>query len=342
MGLRLLKKTGVLFLGAAAFLNAAAHTEVSAAEKYPLTYEEPAGQDEPYVRLTESAGDYTVLPGDSLWRIAEKQFGDGRFYLELAASNRELLADPNLIYPGMALHISRTACILRTEARYGGIQMGKYSMDMPHGWTVGVVQSGDAGGNFVMSKEGSIACLVQDLQKETTLSVEEWEQKCVPQIITYAEENYNHQVSGLSFEHYSMTDQEDASGELYLYSYVWQISPDDYPNLTCSVCVGLKLTDHIQAEFLGYTMGNYDIQGAVRYVTATFEEHFNSPDTERFTVNDSNMRIVPETEWPFKGMYNSFAYMDEFFTSLLNRAIEAEQAEKSPRDKLLDRIIRHK
>ena len=125
-----------------------------------------------------------------------------------------------------------------------------------------------------------------------------------------------------------MDAQADASGELYLYSYIWHISPDDYPTLTCRVCIGLKLTEHIQAEFVGYTLDDYDIESCVRYVTASFEEHFDTENTETFTVNDSNMCITPETVWALNGMYNSFAYMDEYFTSLLNKAMETESTEK--------------
>lgn len=144
--------------------------------------------------------------------------------------------------------------------------------------------------------------------------------------------NYPGQVSDLLFERYRMEKQDTLSGELYLYSYTWHISPTDYPNLTCKVCIGLKLTEHIQAEFVGYTLDDYDIRGCVRYITASFEEHFDSGKNGKFTVNDSNMSIVPETEWPLAGMYNSFAYMDEFFSALLNKALETETEEKGRYD----------
>ena len=64
------------------------------------------------------------------------------------------------------------------------------------------------------------------------------------------------------------------------------------------------------------------------HLSASFEEHFDTENTETFTVNDSNMCITPETEWALNGMYNSFAYMDEYFTSLLNKAMETESTEK--------------
>ena len=39
-------------------------------------------------------------------------------------------------------------------------------------------------------------------------------------------------------------------------------------------------------------------------------------------------------------MYNSFAYVDEFFTSLLNKATGADEEMKSSREKLMDRMSR--
>ncbi len=339
MGLRILKQMGLYIVGAAVLISPMSYMDVWAAEKYPLTYENVKDEDGTYMVLTEEEKDYTVQPGDSLWKIAIKQLGDERYYLELADANRDVFSDPNLIYPGMALKMSRTGYIFRKEAQYGGIQMREYSMDLPYGWTIGMNQSGNAGANMVMSGDGEIACLVQDKTKEVLDSVIDWE-KCTQQIAEYVKKNYNGQVSDLSFDHYYMEDQEDASGELYLYSYIWHISPDDYPNLTCKVCVGLKLTDHIQAEFVGYALDDYDIQGCVRYVTASFEEHSNSESAEEFTVNDSNMSIVPESEWELEGMYNSFAYVDEFFTSLLNKATGAEEETKSSREKLMDRMSR--
>jgi len=328
LGLRLLKKTGMAFLGTAVLMSAMPDMKVHAAEQYPFVYNDIYAQDEPYMALTEIGRDYVVLSGDSLWKIAEELFGNGNLYTELVNANPENLKNPDLICPGTRLKVSRTGYILRKEAVYGGIRMGSYSMDMPYGWTIGTTQSGAAGGNFVMSGDGTVACLIQDRTKEAPAGVSDW-QECMEQIAAYAKKNYPGQVSDLQFEHYRMEEQGDVSGELYLYSYIWHISPDDHPDLICRVSVGLKLTEHIQAEFMGYTLDDYDIQGCVRYVTASFEEHFDAGKSGKSTVNDSNMCIMPETEWPLEGMYNSFAYMDEFFTALLNEATKTETTEES-------------
>lgn len=324
MGLRLrsIEKTTAL-LCAAVLTSTIPCMEVLAMEQYPFVYDSSCAQTDDYMALTEAEAVYTVLPGDSLWIIADNLLGDGNFYPYLAEANQDILSDPDLIYPGMCLNVSKTGYIRREEAVYGGIQMGNYSVDMPYGWTIGTTQSGGAGGNFVMSGDGTVACLIQDRTKDVPADLPGW-QVCTEQIAAYAEENYREQVTDLQFKYYHMEDQGDVSGELYLYSYTWQISPEDYPELICRVSVGLKLTEHIQAEFLGYTLDDYDIEGCVRYITASFEEHFDSQDAGAFTVNDSNMCILPEAQWAVGGLYDSFAYMDEFFTALLNEALEDE------------------
>lgn len=47
---------------------------------------------------------YTVKPGDSLWKIAQKELGNGARYPEIAKLSKPPLgSDPNKIYPGQVL-----------------------------------------------------------------------------------------------------------------------------------------------------------------------------------------------------------------------------------------------
>ena len=41
-----------------------------------------------------------VQPGNSLWRIARRSYGDGIRYTLLFEANRDQIRDPDLIYPG--------------------------------------------------------------------------------------------------------------------------------------------------------------------------------------------------------------------------------------------------
>ena len=50
------------------------------------------------------ANTHTVVKGDTLWGIAEKYFGDGTKYKQLAAING--IQNPNLIYVGQVIKLS--------------------------------------------------------------------------------------------------------------------------------------------------------------------------------------------------------------------------------------------
>ena len=41
-----------------------------------------------------------IQPGNNLWRIARVLYGDGSRFTELYEANKDLIRDPNMIYPG--------------------------------------------------------------------------------------------------------------------------------------------------------------------------------------------------------------------------------------------------
>lgn len=53
----------------------------------------------------ENAGSYTVVSGDSLWKIAKQLLGNGNRWQELYDLNRDKISNPNLIRPGQVLTI---------------------------------------------------------------------------------------------------------------------------------------------------------------------------------------------------------------------------------------------
>ncbi len=307
-------------------------------EAYPLIFGKKPETEEPVLELWMDEEEYVVRPGECLWDIAENLWGEGARYTDILEKNKNMITNEDLIYPGMSLKTAGRGYIVRKDAKYGGVQMGEYSMDMPGGWTAGVISSGDAYANFALSGNGisGIACLIQDKRQETEADVQDW-QKAAEKIQKYAEENYPGKVSDLTFEHYGMENDE----AVCLYSFTYRADLADYEMdgvFACRVCVGMKLTEHIQAQFVGYAV-NYDIESCVRYVTASFEEHTQGYDLDEFTVSDSNMAISPESPWELEGMFNSFAWIDEFFTALIKRAAGIEP-EKSPKENLVDKMTR--
>jgi nucleoid-associated protein YgaU len=49
---------------------------------------------------------YVVQPGDTLFAIAQRTYGDGRLWPVLFAANSDRIANPNLIYPGQVLRLA--------------------------------------------------------------------------------------------------------------------------------------------------------------------------------------------------------------------------------------------
>ncbi len=48
---------------------------------------------------------HEVVKGDTLWKIAEKYYGDGNLYMNIFEANKDILKDPNMIKIGQKLRI---------------------------------------------------------------------------------------------------------------------------------------------------------------------------------------------------------------------------------------------
>jgi tetratricopeptide (TPR) repeat protein len=83
-----------------------AMSQPAAQEPVPTSDAEPMEKSEletPAEPMPVTPARYTVLPGQSLWSIADDQLGSGRRYLEILRLNPELRGDPSRLFPGMEL-----------------------------------------------------------------------------------------------------------------------------------------------------------------------------------------------------------------------------------------------
>lgn len=67
----------------------------------------PGGKVKKKEEKAESSGGgtYTVVSGDCLWNIAKKFYGSGAQYVKIYNANKNIIKNPNLIYPGQVLTI---------------------------------------------------------------------------------------------------------------------------------------------------------------------------------------------------------------------------------------------
>jgi nucleoid-associated protein YgaU len=54
---------------------------------------------------TEEVLYYEIVKGDSLWKIAKNIYGDGNEYKKIFEENREVIKDPDLIFPGQKIRL---------------------------------------------------------------------------------------------------------------------------------------------------------------------------------------------------------------------------------------------
>lgn len=307
---------------------------VQAGEEYTLSHEKPEGE---FVVLFPAQEEtYEVSSGDSLWKIAEHLWGDGRLYAELYEQNRETVTEPNLILPGQTLATTRPVYLQKPKRQSGetGMKSGSYQFDMPLGCTVGILGD-ESGANFTLfgGEEGyDIACLIREKEKslDGPVACEAWERA----IADYAEETYGNAVKDLRFEQYLSEKGEP----VWLYSYTYVIDLSKY-NVTGStevrVSAGLKQSSHMQAEFVGFSMSKSGIDDKVRYVTASFEETL--AEGEECRVNEENMQIYPSVSWEVES-FNAFAWVDSYFDDLLEEITGYREEQKSRKETLLDRM----
>lgn len=278
--------------------------------------------------LNQVYEEYIVEEGDSLWKIAEEKLGKGELYHVIYRDNSQIIHDPDRIYPGKALSITMPIEINILSDR-AGVKMGDYGFKMFPDWTVGTNSMGNSSGNWALftGETESICCLIQPKKEEAAETLENW-RKCQEDMADYLEDNYKDKVQELEFIQYR-TEKGD---QIYLYSFIYNIDETQlgveiegtyYP---VQVCMGIRLTDSIQAEFLFY---DYDYCNVgreagiekVRYVTGTFYEE-ESLDPEELV--QQNMQLLPQVEWPIKGIFNPFGWLDSAF--------DLKLPEKTPED----------
>jgi nucleoid-associated protein YgaU len=61
--------------------------------------------DQPTITTIGGARTYVVVKGDSLSKIAQREYGDANKWRAIHEANKDLIKDPDLIYPGQELKI---------------------------------------------------------------------------------------------------------------------------------------------------------------------------------------------------------------------------------------------
>ena len=77
----------------------------------PTQPAQPAQPEKPAEKPSQPANSdtYTVVSGDSLWKIASKQLGNGNRWTEIYDLNKDTVKSPSVIFVGQILKMPLTA-----------------------------------------------------------------------------------------------------------------------------------------------------------------------------------------------------------------------------------------
>lgn len=224
------------------------------------------------------------------------------------------------------------------------LQTPAYSFDCPAGnWYYGLWEQDDVWANAVVyqSELCDIACLIQDKEADIVHTTEDWE-TCQQTIRDYVDTNYGDRVSELTFSHYQVHGED-----LYLYSFLYEMPLADYgadDSLTYRVAMGLRLTEHIQAQFMAFSFPDiyptdYDLEGAVRYLTASFEEKAECYEAGDYSINENeNMQISPSVSWKARGLFNPFAWIAACADGAAREVFGPLESDMNKKQQLLERL----
>lgn len=75
---------------------------------YPHMIKQAAGPQNVTMEITKlmvtaAGGDYTIVAGDNLWKIARKQYNDGKMWSKIYKANKSKIKNPDLIFVGDVL-----------------------------------------------------------------------------------------------------------------------------------------------------------------------------------------------------------------------------------------------
>lgn len=86
--------------------------EINVAQPQPEPAPEPTPEAAPAPDSPETSGEtddagrtYVVKSGDTLWKIAQEVYGKGSKYMKIFEANKDILDNPDKIFPGQELKI---------------------------------------------------------------------------------------------------------------------------------------------------------------------------------------------------------------------------------------------
>jgi nucleoid-associated protein YgaU len=95
----------VLMAGNALGVETVQAGELTVADQIPIEGEDIVEYTGETIDQAAGVSYYEIQKGDNLWKIAAKFYGDGTQHTKLFEENREVIKDPDKIFPGQKIRI---------------------------------------------------------------------------------------------------------------------------------------------------------------------------------------------------------------------------------------------
>lgn len=273
-----------------------------------------------YIPLLAEGGTCQVKKGDTLWDIAQKQYGDGSLYPQLVEMNRETLTDPNLILPGQRLILPEIVYLPKSHTPDADSREGAFRIEYAD------VRSfrDPINANIKLGNTISGIRIYTGWQTNPmgyNALTQDWE-AFVSEVERSSREICGDRVNNLTFEKYRMADGCDLCG----YSFTFEMGKE-----LREVAVFYRFGRQNMAEIIGtrareiVNREGVVLKNAVRYVAASFEDLGGEIGR---SADQSREEKTAAGDWKYSSLQNPFAILMDNYGIHILREGEKEETEK--------------
>lgn len=268
----------------------------------------PKGNPGNYLKLTAAVGEHMVEKGESLWKIAQKIYGDGSRWQDISALNG--LSDPGRIFPGQYLSLpDREYSLQKPQIQRGeGYYLedaGAFRFQIPERWALGTCSLDARLSTFAgTDQRARVLWSLEDNQMGEDAWAEDWGEVCADLRQT-AETVFAEDLAELSFEKYRV----ESGNEVYAFRCVFTDKNGERQIVSAAYRFGQKNL----MEFIGLAPEDFspDMGRLTLYTAATFEEY----EEERHMgfgngVKSGEYRGMEV--WNYPSLHNPFVLAWEF------------------------------
>lgn len=262
----------------------------------------PAGDPDNYLKLTAAAGEHVVEAGESLWKIAQKVYGDGGRWEDISALNR--LASPERIFPGQCLALpDREYCLQKPRIQRGeGYYLedaGAFRFQTPERWALGTCSLDARLSTFAgTDRQARVLWGIEDNEMGEDAWAESWDRVCADMRQT-AETVFGEALAEVSFERYRV----ESGNEVYAVRCVFTDEYGERQIVSAAYRFGRKNL----VEFIGLAPEDFspDMGRLTLYTAATYEEY----EEERhmgFGDGEKGGEYRGMEVWKYPSLHNPF------------------------------------